>query len=69
MQTSLSVFGQMHLDKSCDYIYDMRVTWDGLSAALIPSPLDKIYSHCHPSAGSLKCAKPLFKSQFSTVKF
>lgn len=52
----------MHLDKSCDYVYDIRATCDALSAALIPSPLDKIYSHCHPSAGSIKCAKPSFKS-------
>lgn len=52
----------MHLDKSCDYVYDIRATCDALSAALIPSPLDKIYSHCHPSAVSIKCAKPSFKS-------
>lgn len=44
-------------------------TCDGLSAALIPSPLGKRYNHCYTSAGRLKCAKPQIKSYFSKVKF
>lgn len=35
-----------------------RSTCDGLSAALIPSPLGRRYNHYYTSAGTLKSAKP-----------